>query len=32
MFFGSQLPKNPSGLGTPIELPQPSIINSMDLN
>ena len=27
LFFGSQLPKKPSDLGTPIELPQPKIIN-----
>ena len=26
-FFGKCNPKNPSGLGTPIELPQPKIIN-----
>jgi len=25
--LGSQLPKKPSGRGTPIELPQPRIIN-----
>jgi len=32
LFFGSQFPKKPSGLGTPIELPHPKITNSINFN
>ena len=32
LFLGSQLPKEPSILGIPIELPQPNKVNFTDIS